>query len=196
MGDRVKHKKWLVGAGVCSSGMVTLSFYVLPWMLGWSAEVRLIAMILFLLCDGVFSALVMPAMLPDMLDSAAHAPDCVTDAQQQDLQQQANEPQKQDEHTINLITSMATTSYNLGGVVGYSYILLVPAMGVRGTSACLGALLILLAAVLLSYQLVSSRSAKQYITLAQHSKEVPTLSPCDPQEPVTIGILRDDARGA
>eukprot|EP00746_Dinoflagellata_sp_MGD_P151081 gnl/MRDRNA2_/MRDRNA2_82777_c0_seq4.p1 gnl/MRDRNA2_/MRDRNA2_82777_c0~~gnl/MRDRNA2_/MRDRNA2_82777_c0_seq4.p1 ORF type:complete len:473 (+),score=49.20 gnl/MRDRNA2_/MRDRNA2_82777_c0_seq4:166-1419(+) len=190
--DKVKHKKWLLAAGLCVDGSLTLCYYQLSWLL-WPMEVRLMVMMPYLICLGVFGSLVEPVILPDMLESAAPATDSITDAQQQDVQQQqqAPVPQKPDEHTTNLITSMFTTSWNLGGIVGpqFAY-LVVPQIGVRGTVSLLGALLIFLAVSLLLYQLISSRSAMQYVTLSQHTREVATSSPCSPQKPTTIGSIQ------
>lgn len=188
--DRVTHKKWLLLAGMCLGGCAMLCFYQLPWLLSWPVEEREMAMITYLIFEGIVGALtISPTLLPDMIDSAASTADCVTDEQQQDVQQPTPVPAKQDEHTTNLVTSIATTSFNLGGVVGpqLNYLIL-PAIGVRDTFTLIGVLLILLGATLLTYLVLTSRSSRQYITLAQNTKEV-----VKPQQPTTIGSTQEDS---
>ena len=40
MVDRVKHKKWLIGSGVCSSGVLMLCFYQTVECFAWRDEAR------------------------------------------------------------------------------------------------------------------------------------------------------------
>jgi MFS family permease len=59
----------------------------------------------YLVAEGVLSPLIMPAMLPDMLDTTR--PSYIAPADY-----------KVDEHTTNIVTSFFTTSFNLGGIFG------------------------------------------------------------------------------
>merc|ERR1719161_3053400 len=61
--DRVKQKKWLLAFGIFIDGSMTLCFYQLPWLLYWGVEARLMAMTPYLICLGIFGALVEPVIL-------------------------------------------------------------------------------------------------------------------------------------
>lgn len=101
--DKVERKKRLIGAGFALISMVMLSQG--PWALGLSSEGRHQLLIPYLVAEGVLSPLIMPAMLPDMLDTTRPSHVAAVDY-------------KVDEHTTNIVTSFFTTSFNLGGIFG------------------------------------------------------------------------------
>merc|ERR1712048_302345 len=130
-----QQKKCIVGCGLIIIAFAMLCFYELPWRWHWRREVRLTALVGYLILMGATSPTIEGAVLPDMLDSVQR-------------QEKRSVPAVVDEHTTNLVTAMFTTACNLSGVLGpqLAY-LVVPALGFRHTYVAIGIFIVPLSVV-------------------------------------------------